>query len=326
MEKELEKQIIRQYLNGIYSSQEVKKITESLHHADELGILEELAAEVWEEAEACSNVPDLNKKQERKAAVLLEKLQPRNYHSWVKRVFYAVTGIAASVLLVIGGISLKQHWDIRHIVMTQVKTGFGEKKELVLPDGSQIVLNACSQLQYPTEFVGNIRDVQLNGEAYFKITSDPQKPFQVQTAAFQIEVLGTEFNVKSYPHDQIQSVEVEEGKVQVKLPEDRIRLKKQEQIYLNRQSGEYSKLKRCENKVAEWRKGSLHFHQTPLADVTRELERRYNCRISFREWQSFDILISGEHDNQDLETILESLHYICGINYEKENENIILYK
>ena len=150
MEKEQEKQIIRQYLNGIYSSLEVKKITESLHHADELGILEELAAEVWEEAEACSNVPDLNKKQERKAAVLLEKLQPRNYHSWVKRVFYAVTGIAASVLLVIGGISLKQHWDIRHIVMTQVKTGFGEKKELVLPDGSQIVLNACSQLQYPT--------------------------------------------------------------------------------------------------------------------------------------------------------------------------------
>lgn len=66
MEKEQEKQIIRQYLNGIYSSQEVKKITESLHHADELGILEDLAAEVWEEAEACSNVPDLNKKQERK--------------------------------------------------------------------------------------------------------------------------------------------------------------------------------------------------------------------------------------------------------------------
>lgn len=73
-------------------------------------------------------------------------------------------------------------------------------------------------------------------------------------------------------------------------------------------------------------KGSLHFHQTPLADVARELERRYNCRISFREGQSFDNLISGEHDNQDLETILESLHYICGINYEKENENIILYK
>ena len=62
MEKEQEKQIIRQYLNGIYSSQEVKKITESLHHADELGILEDLAAEVWEEAEACSNVPDLNLK------------------------------------------------------------------------------------------------------------------------------------------------------------------------------------------------------------------------------------------------------------------------
>ena len=129
----------------------------------------------------------------------------------------------------------------------------------------------------------------------------------------------------SHPY-QIQSVEVESGKVQVKLPEDHIRLKKQEQIYLNRQSGEYSKLKRCGNKIAVWRKGALYFHQTPLVDVARELERRYHCRISFREGQPFDNLISGEHDNQNLESILESLHYICGIKYEKEGENIVLYK
>lgn len=325
MKKEQEKQIIRQYLNSTYSSQEVKKITESLHRADEQGILEELAAEVWEEAGGYSSTSDPNKEQYSKAEALLKKVQPRNY-SLAKRLFYTATGIAASILLIMGGISLKQYWEIRHIVMTQIETSFGEKKELTLPDGSQIVLNACSQLQYPTEFAGNTREVHLNGEAYFKIKPNPQKPFQVQTDDFQVEVLGTEFNVKSYSHDQIQSVEVESGKVQVKLPEDHIRLKKQEQIYLNRQSGEYSKLKRCGNKIAVWRKGALYFHQTPLVDVARELERRYHCRISFREGQPFDNLISGEHDNQNLESILESLHYICGIKYEKEGENIVLYK
>ena len=84
-------------------------------------------------------------------------------------------------------------------------------------------------------------------QAYFKVQSNPEQPFLIQTSDFQVEVLGTEFNVKSYAHDQVQSVEVENGKVQVTLPEDRIRLKKQEQIYLNKQSGEYSKLKRSEN-------------------------------------------------------------------------------
>ena len=93
--------------------------------------------------------------------------------------------------------------------------------------------------------------------------------------------------MKSYAHDQVQSVEVENGKVQVTLPEDRIRLKKQEQIYLNKQSGEYSKLKRSENKVAAWRNGALHFYQTPLTDVAKELERRYHCKISFRQGEVF---------------------------------------
>lgn len=326
MDNDQDKQIIRRYLNGTYSSGEAEKIAESLNSADERGILDDLATEVWEEAESSSAMSHQNEEQYRKeATVLLKKLQPQSY-SLVKRMLYATVGIAASVLLFWGGISLKQHWDVQHIVMAQLKTGFGEKKEITLPDGSQIVLNACSQLRYPTKFVGDTREVQLDGEAYFKITRNPKQPFQVQTSDFQVEVLGTEFNVKSYAHDQIQSVEVESGKVQVKLPEDCIRLKKQEQIYLNRQSGEYSKLKRSENKVAIWRKGSLHFHQTPLVDVAKELERKYNCHISFREGDSFDNLISGEHDNESLESILESLQYVCGINYEKEGKNIILYK
>lgn len=326
MKKDNDIQHIRRYLNGTYHSQEIDELTDSLRRADQEGTLEELAREVWEEAGLQPEATDMKREQYRKeAASLLHPRHPQPY-TLLKRSVYTLLGIAASLLLFWGGFYLKQSWDLQHTVIAQVQTSYGEKKELTLPDGSQIVLNACSQLQYPTRFIGNQRQVKLTGEAYFKITPNPEKPFRVHTPEFNIEVLGTEFNVKSYANDHIQSVEVENGKVQVDLPEDRIRLKKQEQIYLNRKSGEYSKKKRLENQVAVWRKGTLQFHQTPLPDVVRELERRFHCHISFRNGQEFDNLISGEHDSQSLESILESLHYVCGIRYEKKDNQIILYK
>lgn len=326
MEKDNDIQNIRRYLNGVYHSQEIDRLTESLRRADEEGALEELAREVWEEAGLQPKASDMKKEQYRKEAAALLQQKQSDQYKLLKRAVYATIGMAASILLLWGGFHLKESWDLQHIVLTQVQTSFGEKKELTLPDGSQIVLNACSQLQYPTQFIGKQRQVQLTGEAYFKITANPEKPFRIQTPEFQVEVLGTEFNVKSYANDRIQSVEVENGKVQVDLPEDRIRLKKQEQIYLNRQSGEYSKKKRQEKEVAVWRKGALQFHQTPLHDVARELERKFHCHISFRNGQEFDNLISGEHDSQSLESILESLHYVCGIRYEKKGDQIIFYK
>lgn len=326
MEKNQDKQHIRRYLNGTYNSREAKEMAESLLRADKDGVLDDLADEVWEEAMSLPDPSEQDKEQYKKEArQLLRNLRPQK-HSFTKRISYLVTGIVASILVIWGVFSMKQQWDIQHITMAQATTGFGEKKEVTLPDGSQIVLNACSQLQYPSQFIGEKREVKLTGEAYFKVKSNPEKPFSIQTSAFQVEVLGTEFNIKSYAHDQIQSVEVESGKVQITLPEDRIRLKKQEQIYLNKQSGEYSKLKRSENKVAAWRNGVLHFYQTPLTDVAKELERRYHCRISFRQGEVFENLISGEHDNQSLDSVLEALHYICGINYEKDGNQITFYK
>lgn len=337
MEKDNDIQAIRRYLNGTYQSQEAEQLAESLHRADEEGRLEQLATGIWEEANLQAETSaQAHEQYRREAASLLQTLHGKPHrqteeksqskHFWLKRVVYTTLSLAASFLLFWGGYQLKQIWDLQHMTLACIETGFGEKKEFTLPDGSQIVLNACSQLQYPTRFIGDQRPVKLTGEAYFKVTPNPDQPFRIQTPEFQVEVLGTEFNVKSYANDQIQSVEVESGKVQVDLPEDRIRLKKQEQIYLNRQSGEYSKKKRQENQVAVWRQGTLHFHQTPLADVARELERRFHCRITFQQGQTFDHLISGEHESQSLESILESLSYVCGIQYEKKGEEIILYK
>ena len=78
--------------------------------------------------------------------------------------------------------------------------------------------------------------------------------------------------------------------------------------------------------MALWRKGSLRFSSTPVRDVAKELERMYNCRITFAEGQEFNNLISGEHDNKNLEAVLQSSEYTSGILYKKEGNQVLLYK
>lgn len=333
MEKEPNNDIkhLRRYLNGTYTVSEIDQLSKSISDMQQKELLDKLAQEVWEEAECRSEASEQKQKTYRQEAESLLQTLPKackenkTKSTHCHSILYAV-GIAASILLIFGITQLWKYWELEQIEWIQTETTFGEKKEITLADGSCVILNACSKLQYPDQFNGDYRDIKLNGEAYFKVAPDREKPFRIKTTHFGVEVLGTEFNVKSYPDDQIQSVEVENGKVQVDLPEDHIRLKKEEQIYINLYSGEYNKKKNPENKVAVWRKGDLHFNQTPLHDVARELERKYHCQISFSEGQVFNHQISGEHENQSLESILESICYICGIHYQMNDQKIILYK
>ena len=70
----------------------------------------------------------------------------------------------------------------------------------------------------------------------------------------------------------------------------------------------------------------MRFNSTPICDVAKELERMYNCRITFAEGQDFKNLISGEHDNKSLDAVLQSIEYTSGIHYKKKENEVLLYK
>ena len=178
---------------------------------------------------------------------------------------------------------------------------------------------------YPDRFADKERRVELEGEGYFRVYHNEKQPFIVNTRHFDVRVLGTCFNVKSYSSDEVVSVDVESGKVQVDLPEAMMRLRAKEQILINTVSGEYNK-RYEERAVAVWRRGSLRFNSTPIRDVAKELERMYNCRITFTQGQEFNNLISGEHDNKSLEAVLQSFGYTSGIHYKRSGDQVLLYK
>lgn len=316
----------RRFLNNAYTCDEAEGFFSAIKDSANRRTVDNMAAEVWEETAgqpSCTLIEKENYKQE--ARLLLKRIEKRK-PIVLKRALW-IASSAAAMLAIIFSLShlLKDTSEINQ-GYTEIYTGFAEKKQFLLPDGSMVVLNACSQLRYPTKFTHRKqRDVVLQGEAYFDVAKDAVKPFIVSTRHFEVQVLGTAFNVKSYNTDVFTSVDVERGRVQVEMPDAMMKLNAREQMTVNTLSGEFNKQK-DNRETAVWRKGWLRFNSTPVRDVARELERVYNCRIVFREGQEFNNLISGEHDNQSLESVLQSLEFASGVTYKKEDNQILLYK
>lgn len=324
-DKEKDKSWLRRYLDDLYTTEDARRLLNECSSSEYDDALGEFAADVWEESASQQSHTDLEREQYKKEARQLLKRIEHRKRTWFHRAAISVAGVAAVLCLIFGSIRYWNYANEQQISYLEASTSYGEKKQVLLPDGTQLTLNSCSRVRYPNRFAGEERRIELEGEGFFRVQRNEKQPFIVNTHRFDVRVLGTRFDVKSYSSDEVVSVNVESGKVQVDLPEAMMRLQAQEQILINTISGEYSK-RRDERSVAVWREGGLRFSSTPVRDVAKELERMYNCRITFAEGQEFNNLISGEHDNKSLEAVLQSIEYTSGIRYKREGNEVLLYK
>ena len=318
------RQKIRRYLDGLYSKSEVSDLLKSMQDRDMQSAFEEISDEIWEESMKYQPyVCDMEHEQyKQEAARLLKKIERRPLRKVKCMRWVAV----CAVLLMVGiGVPYIQFGRSEKILYTEVSTSFGEKKEWVLPDGSVVNMNACTTLKYPEHFDGKERKIELNGEAYFQVMRNEKKPFIVRTSDFDVKVLGTSFDVKAYPDNEIAQISVESGKVEVDLSDAMMRLVADEQVQINTASNEYVKKKADHKQVMTWLQNKLHYNNTPLNDVIKDLERIYNCKIKIAPEQNINCLLSGDHDNKSLHSVLQSIEYVTGIKYKQENGCIILY-
>lgn len=164
--------------------------------------------------------------------------------------------------------------------MKTISTPRGKDYELVLSDGTVVLLNADSKITFPTRFTGNKRTVKLVGEAYFKVSKNKHRPFIVETGNLYTKVLGTEFNLKAYPHSDV-NVTLIKGSVAVNADGKEVMLKPGE-------NAEYSENKDIEVTTVDtegyiqWKDGYFYFDNVPLIDVVRDLGRWYNVNIEIR--------------------------------------------
>lgn len=154
----------------------------------------------------------------------------------------------------------------------------GEKKELILPDGSKANVNSGSILIYPKKFKGNTRSIYLSGEANFTVKKDKEHPFIVKTNYIKVQALGTKFNVQAYIESDKIITTLENGAVKVnKTTEDQnsFILSPNEQLEYNYRTGAFEKRMTNAANYSSWTKGELNFMNQPLKEILATLQREY---------------------------------------------------
>lgn len=252
-----------------------------------------------------------------------------------RKLFYAA---AATLLL---GLSIPSVYHYLNpkteqaaIQYIEVFTQRGEIKTIFLPDQTKVTLNAESRVKYPAEFPGGERQVELQGQALFEVTSSNDRQFTVTTTDMRVRVLGTVFDVRSYTNDESSTVSVVSGKVEVDLAGENIEtwratsilLEKNHQVKVNKASGNFEKLTIDAGLYLSWTDGTLYFYRTPICEVVNILNRHYpQLDIELADGEYF-YLITGEHNNvYQPEDILKGIAYTTGLKCKKTGNKYTLY-
>ncbi len=200
----------------------------------------------------------------------------------------------------------------------EVSTSTGQIILKVLPDGTKVWLNAQSKLIYPETF-GATREVRLQGEGFFDVADNKDRPFIVHADDIQIRVLGTAFNIKSYPGDPSIATTLVRGKVLIEQNKNdrqtRIELEPNQQAVFSHALKDISLHRVDANKYSSWTNGSLIFEDDRVYDVFKTLERWYGVSITIEDDSNLSCRLTARIDKESLTETLELLKSITGIRY-----------
>lgn len=204
-------------------------------------------------------------------------------------------------------------------------------QEYVLPDGSVVTLNSNSKLTFPRKFRGDIREVSIEGEAFFDVKPNPEKPFVINAGDAQVKVLGTSFNVSAYPENKTVEVIVESGKVQVINKMTDLQEINHEVFLIPGEKGTlFAESKLLEKSVntdpnyLSWKTHDLVFDKVPLRDVIQCLEKTYHINIELSEPELNDLLYDGHFDQRPAEFVLDVIRLTFNLELTGENKQFTL--
>lgn len=234
---------------------------------------------------------------------------------------------AVGAILVIAGFVVRNYFAAE-TAWAEI-TASTDVQEFQLADGTKVWLNEGSTLSYPTEFSGTQRDVKLAGEAYFEVTKNAAKPFQIQTSETVVTVLGTAFNVKENSVDNLTEVAVTEGKVQVEAinSSEKVILTVNEKAVYNHQDNTLQELEDETLNDTAWQRGLLKFKATSLAEALQDIGDFYGSKIYLEEEKMSSCTLSGlYYTEKGLKTTLQDIarQFKFSVEYSTDGKEVFL--
>ena len=201
----------------------------------------------------------------------------------------------------------------------------GGEFNVTLADGTRVWLNAGSKLTYPVAFVGNERRVILWGEGYFEVKKDDTKPFRVEVNGMQVTVLGTSFNLKSFPSDERTTATLLSGKVEVKTLSESVILEPNQQADLIVGENKLEVREVDAEAYRAWTKGQFVFRRERLESILDDVARWYNVTVFYEQSRTKDILFSGTMERySDIAETLRMLEKTGKVSFTVDEQKIIV--
>ena len=202
----------------------------------------------------------------------------------------------------------------------------GGEYDLVLTDGTTVKINSESILRYPVEFTGNSRNVELIGEAFFKVKSDAAKPFIIRTGKHLTKVYGTTFNIKSYPEENETCTTLIEGHVTNSVVGGaEHELIPGHQSVFSKDNEVFQTKKVNVNEYTSWSEGRFYFRNMSLEEMTKILARWYDIEFQFNNDEIRKIKFSGNLKRyENIQTILVKLSKTNEITFSAYENTIFL--
>jgi ferric-dicitrate binding protein FerR (iron transport regulator) len=365
-------------LSGEATPEELEELNTILKQYPELGLRTEIVSNLWKSKQSREAAPvatnHFDKHLQRlsnhlaqpalqfdtdgteNGVVEMEPVTQRNNVRWL----WLAAGVAASVLIFFLVMSPGEKKNGKPLASNTISTRPGSKSKVELPDGTQVWLNADSKLTYGQNFSGNTREVTLTGEAYFDVAhatsaeTGQRIPFIIHANSIDIKVLGTAFNVRSYPGEKTTETALIRGSVEVTLhnsPDKKIILKPDEKLIVRNEEATIisntvandsasgapnepmmtlSKIRPCKQDTSThyetmWVKNKLAFENEPFDRMLPEIERWYNVTILLKNESLNSLHFTGVFENKSLAEVMEALSYSRGFRYEIKGAEVIIW-
>ena len=229
----------------------------------------------------------------------------------------------------------RQHKELTYLNQDTVREREVRYNTLVIPrggdfkvtlaDGTIVWLNSCTRLRYPLDFKGDVREVFLEGEAYFEVAKDAKHPFVVRTADVDVRVLGTRFNLSAYEDDALVSTTLEEGSVEVSTPLGKQVIRPNEQLVFNVKEGKVDCRDVDASVYSAWKDGMFVFEDETLERIMRRLQMWYDVEVFFSSEDVKSCRFTGDLKRyDDFSRIVRMIEEVAGVSIQINGNCIII--
>ena len=320
-------ELVVKYLTGEATNEEQNALQEWLKDDPEHKGLFDSYRKIWEGMDKVSGITtqEIENEWSRLEIAINEQetrvvtLEPAKYSR------RSILRIAATVALLVSSFTII-YWFISQSSELQILAG-NESMEHTFPDGSVASLNYNSSISYKKNFGEKTRSLELNGEAFFDVKKDPDKPFVIHSGNLEIKVLGTSFNVNAYPEADMLDVVVESGSVSVKLKGragSTVTLEKGDKATFTKSEMNLFKSVNTDKNYLAWKTRRIVFEETSMTEVVELLSKVYG-RILIIDSPSLEKCpITVTFDSQSLDAVLAVISSTLDVTTKQTENQIIL--